>query len=634
MERHSVILIVDDEPKGRELLDSLLAPQGYQLCFATNGTEALSKASELLPDLVLLDVMMPDQDGFEVCRHLRADPSLAEVPVIMVTALDDQESRLRGFAAGADDFLNKPFDCAELRARVRTITQLNRYRRLLIEREKFGRLIELCPDGILIVDATGLVLLGNPALHRMLGASLDRSLQGHRASELMSPEDWQGFQSQIQPALDQPATVISLACELTRLNGTSFPVELTGRAVPWNEAPALQLLVRDVTEKKKLETQSLRAQRLQSIGTLAGGMAHDLNNVLTPVLVAAQVLRTRLADESSLRLIDALEKSAQRGAAIIRQVLGFARGVEGEPTVLQLKYLIAELEQLLANTLPRSVQIRTNVPTELWAVLADATQVHQVLMNLCLNARDAMPQGGLLKIRAENVQVDAALAQANPPVQAGPHVRQTVADTGVGVSPELLDKIFDPYFTTKEVGKGTGLGLSTVQGVVRSHRGFVTVESDVGLGSRFHVYLPAVTQSEPRPVEPRTVAPPRGRGELILVVDDEAAIRTIVQEMLVTHGYRTRLAKDGAEAVAIYAQHSASIRLVLTDSAMPVMDGPALIRALAKINPAAKVILMTGLVERDRMLELIGPSSVELLDKPFTAEVLLQRLHEATRLRA
>jgi two-component system cell cycle sensor histidine kinase/response regulator CckA len=629
MERLSTILIIDDEAKGRELLESLLTPQGYRLAFASGGAEGLAKAAEMLPDLVLLDVMMPDQDGFEVCGRLRADPLLAEVPVIMVTALDDQESRLRGFEAGADDFLNKPFDRAELRSRVRTITRLNRYRRLVIEREKFDRLVELSPDGILILDPEGLILLGNPAVHRMVGATVDRSLQGQRASELMSLHDWQSFQSQVQPALGNPPTVVSLACEFTRFNGGHFPVELTARALPWNETPALQVHVRDVTEKRKLEVQLLRAQRLESIGTLAGGIAHDLNNVLTPILVAAQVLRSKLPDESSLQLLDTLESSAKRGASIIRQVLGFARGLEGEPRLLQLRYLMAEVERLLASTFPRSIQIRSKMPPELCAVVADATQLHQVLMNLCLNARDAMPHGGLLKIRAENVLVDDALAQANPPAKAGPHVKLTVADTGAGISPELLDKIFDPFFTTKDVGKGTGLGLSTVQGIVRSHRGFVTVESDVGLGSRFHVYLPAVSQNESRCVAGQPITPPRGHGELILVTDDEPGLRTILHEMLVSSGYRVRLAKDGAEAVAIYAQHSLQINLVLTDSVMPVMDGLALIRALATINPSVKIILMTGLVERDRMLEVMDPSVLKTLDKPFTAEELLRCLHAA-----
>jgi PAS domain S-box-containing protein len=623
------VLIVDDEARGRELLEGLLMQQGYELAFARNGAEALATASDLLPDLILLDIMMPDQDGFEVCRRLRSDPRLAEVPVIMVTALDDPDSRLRGFEAGADDFLNKPIDRAELRSRVRTITRLNRYRRLMLEREKFDRLVELSPDGIVIMDAEGTILLSNPALQRMVGVSLQETLCGRCVKELMAPAEWRMFQNQLKRTLDDPSKIVSLACEFARLNGGQFPVELTARALPWDEKMALQVHVRDVTEKQKLEAQLLQAQRLQSIGRLAGGIAHDLNNVLTPVLVGAQVLRSKLADESSLQLVEALENSANRGAAIIRQVLGFARGLEAQPRLLQLKYLIAEMERLLANIFPRSIQIRVNLPAGLWTVVADATQIHQVIMNLCLNARDAMPNGGLLKLKAENVQIDEALAQAYPPAKPGPHVKFTVADTGSGIPPDILDKIFDPFFTTKDVGKGTGLGLSTVLGIVQNHQGFVTVESQVGLGSQFHVYLPATTQSEPQKALCQPTTLPPGYGELILVVDDEGFMRTIIHETLVSHGYRVRLAKDGAEAVAIYAQHPTRISLVLIDSAMPVMDGPASIRALTSINPGVRIILMTGLTERERLKEVVGASVIKILDKPFAVVELLQSLHEA-----
>ena len=455
--------------------------------------------------------MMPGMDGYEVCRSLRANPLLAEVPILMLTALDDRDSRLYGLEAGADEFLTKPIDRAELRTRVRTITRFNRYRRLLAERSKFDRVVEFAPDGILIIGADTTIELANPAMHQMLRAN-GQSLIGQKLSSVSFIGAAGRFKAGLQSVLFNSSKVLSLQTEFVHLSDQLFPVEITARYFPWEGKPAVQINVRDVTEKKKLEAQFLRAQRLQSIGALAGGIAHDLNNILTPILIATQLLRRGRLDQNR-RVIDTIEKTAQRGADIIRQILAFARGVEGVRKPIQVKYVISEMENILQDTFPRSIQIKTKVKLGLWPVSGDATQLHQMLMNLCINARDAMPQGGALRIEADNEFLTESQPDLHPEAVPGRYIKIIVSDTGTGIPPELLDKLFDPFFTTKDAGKGTGLGLTTVTSIVKSHGGFVLVDSELGEGTRFQVYLPALEKREaPAPeASAEELSPRRGR---------------------------------------------------------------------------------------------------------------------------
>ena len=304
----------------------------------------------------------------------------------------------------------------------------------------------------------------------------------------------------------------------------------------------------DITEKRQLTAQFLRTQRLESIGTLASGIAHDLNNVLAPILMSAQLLQLKTADARNLQILQAIETNAKRGAALIKQVLSFARGVEGQHAILQLRHLLTEIKQVVKETFPKSITVYTDIAPDLWAVVGDATQLHQVLMNLCVNARDAMPNGGVLKIAAENFFVDAHYAGMHLEAKVGAYIVITVADTGMGMSAAVQERIFEPFFTTKEIGQGTGLGLSTVMGIVKGHGGFIQVTSEEEKGTQFQVYLPAKDAVEqPRSPE-REIA--FGNGELILVVDDEAAIREIIKTSLETHNYQVLTAADGIDAIA------------------------------------------------------------------------------------
>jgi PAS domain S-box-containing protein len=386
--------------------------------------------------------------------------------------------------------------------------------------------------------------------------------------------------------------------------------------------------VQDITEKKRLEIQLLRAQRTETIGRLAAGVAHDLNNILAPILMAANMLRESWQDEVSQRLLDTVESSAQRGAGVVKQLLTFARGVEGQKVALQPSHLIKEMAKLIQETFPKSIAVELDYPRDLWLVTGDTTKLHQVLLNLCVNARDAMPQGGSLSLRAENVHVDEALAQQIPDANAGDYVLLSVTDTGTGIPPEILDKIFDPFFTTKGPDKGTGLGLSTVQGIVKSHEGFLQVVSQVGQGTQFKVYLPAALEFQPAPTEVEERDWLRGQGQLILVVEDEAMVRNLFKQTLEKYGYRVITACEGAEAIALYAQHKAEIKLVLTDLAMPIMDGTTTIRILKRMNPQACLIATSGAGSSADLAGVESLGVTAFLRKPFTTASLLQMVHE------
>jgi two-component system, cell cycle sensor histidine kinase and response regulator CckA len=396
------------------------------------------------------------------------------------------------------------------------------------------------------------------------------------------------------------------------------------------EPQAVLIINTDVTERKKIEAQFLRAQRMESIGTLAGGIAHDLNNVLSPILMAIQMLQLKTPDPDARQWLELLQSNAERGADMVRQVLSFARGVEGERVAVQPKHLVKDVVKILKETLPKSIGIKFEVAPDLWVVSADATQIHQVLMNLCVNARDAMPHGGEITVRAENVALDENYARMHLEARPGRYVMISVADTGLGIAAEALPRIFEPFFTTKEVGKGTGLGLSTALTIVRSHGGFVNVYSEPRKGTQFAVYLPAVEAAEAAPAPPRPDLP-GGDGELILVVDDEEAIRQITKATLETFGYRVITAADGTEAVALYAQKGAGVAAVITDMMMPFMDGVATIRALQKMNPHVRIIAASGLPGTDKAAELSASGVRLFLAKPYTAERLLKALAEVLR---
>ena len=490
-------------------------------------------------------------------------------------------------------------------------------------------LLDVTQDAIFVRDFSDRILYWNDGAQRLYGWTTMEA-RGKTSSELLSSPS---STKQLTNALEAVREHGQWNGELSQKTREGRELTIQSRWTVVNErkgAPRAILVVNtDITEKKKLEAQLLRAQRLESIGTLASGLAHDLNNVLAPILMTVSFLKEEIQDETMSGMINTLETCARRGAHIVRQVLMFARGVEGLRVLIQPKHLLEEMERIGRETFPRSLHIQTYVCKQPWLITGDATQLQQVLMNLWVNARDAMPQSGTLTARVDNVTVGSDDLKSHPKAKPGPYVVFSVTDTGTGIAPELMDKIFDPFFTTKPIGQGTGLGLPTVLGIVESHGGFLHVDSEIGKGTMFKVYLPAVpAEKEREGDQTESTSLPRGNGEIVLVVDDEPAIREIASRILTGHGYRPLTACEGNEALALFDQNRDRVKAIVSDLMMPRMDGPTTIRSLRKMKPDIKTIMITGLGEEGRVAEAKAAGSDLVLSKPFTAEQLLSALKQ------
>jgi two-component system, cell cycle sensor histidine kinase and response regulator CckA len=517
------------------------------------------------------------------------------------------------------DEAKKPFQYIAIRYE---ITE----RKLAEERiRQQASLLDKAQDAILVCDLNHQVIYWNKGAERIYGWLASEAFGRHLA-DLLSAGDRTNIE-RTSAALKKTDEWKNESRHTTR-SGDRLIIEERWTLVR-NEAnqPDYYLIINtDITDQKTTEEHLFRAQRMESIGTLAGGIAHDLNNILSPIMMAIDMLRLKNTDDDSARWIEMIKENTERGADLIKQVLTFARGMAGERISIQLKHIIKEIVGVLKETLPKSIVLDFDIAPDLWTISADPTQIHQILMNVCINARDAMPEGGRLSISASNTVVDESYARMNIDAEPGSYVMLSISDTGTGITPENVNRIFDPFFTTKDIGKGTGLGLATTMTIVKSHDGFINVYSEVQKGSRFSIYLPsAEVVREKTSIESGTSLP-RGNGELILIVDDEENIRNATEATLKQFGYTTVTAGDGAEALAIYTEQRDNIGAVITDIAMPNIDGPTLVRSLRKLDPKLKIIAMSGLLNEEQAAELQDLGVRNFLLKPFTAETLLKTL--------
>jgi len=507
---------------------------------------------------------------------------------------------------------------------------------LLASEEKLQAIIDYAPAGIYVIDLENKHLLVNSFYTKLLSATKEQLL-GKSITEVWDTKTAENFilnnqkviktkkvlkTEEIVPQKDGNHTYITLKFPLYDLEGNVY---------------AVCGISTDITDRKQLERQFYQAQRLESLGTLASGIAHDLNNVFTPILAITQLLPLKLKkmnlDQKTMRLLDIAEESVKRGANLVKQILAFARGGQGDKNTLEIQILLKEIVKISQQTLPKSVSISLEIPeNSQFLVKADQTQLDQVLMNLLINARDAMPQGGKINVSLQKHLIDSIyLAMNTEPIigncEEGNYIIITVNDTGEGIPAHIIDQIFEPFFTTKEIGKGTGLGLATVLGIIQDHGGFLQVFSDVGKGATFKIYLPEVEEKEMLAQDEEMIKISlQGKGETILVVDDEPLIREMTKITLDNHNYQTMMANDGMEAIAVYVQSQQQISLILMNMIMPNIDGLTTINTLLKINPALKIIACSGL-ESQRKSALEAGAKAFLI-KPYTTEDLLQNIYD------
>lgn len=493
-----------------------------------------------------------------------------------------------------------------------------------------GTALQAAANAIVITDASGRIEWVNPAFTALSGYTAGEAIGRNHVELLNSFEQDASIMQQLYTSME---TGQMWQGELVsrRKDGSIYEEEITITPVR-DETGAIRHFVaveQDVSSRKMIEKQLLRTQRLESVGRLASGIAHDLNNILAPVLAAPDLLRDAVKDPELLSLIDSIENSANRGAAIVRQLLTFGRGSDVGRISVSLRPVASEMIRLMNETFPRNITARLDAAPEVMFVHGDPTQIHQLIMNLCVNARDAMPGGGSIQIRVERVDVSHRQCAAYDWVSPGAFVMMTVSDTGTGIPPEILGKIFDPFFTTKPTGEGTGLGLSTAMGIARNHGGFIEVDSRVGHGSSFRVYLPMIAPHDSGEVVIRTDSPlPAGNQESVLMVDDESSVRKVLGEVLRRAGYQVSFATNGAEAMEILKEHHHELKLLITDMMMPVMDGWQLIQNVREQWPNIKVIAISGNLPEAEWLEQLRSKVDDLILKPCTKETLLRTVWE------
>lgn len=484
-------------------------------------------------------------------------------------------------------------------------------------------LLDLVTDAIILWSMDGKIKFWNRSAERMYGWLAGMTI-GRQVVDFLYDRDDVHYQTALAETIDRgewrgELQLSTKAGKKITVASHWYPI-VTSTGAPHS----IVTIDSDITEHKLLERQFLRTQRLENLGTLASGIAHDLNNILTPIVAITELLPLRLKnlDARTHSLLKTLAENANRGRELIAQILTFARGGCGEHTILQPRHLLMEVMQLARHTFPQSIETSLQIASSnLWTISADATQLHQVLMNLCINARDAMPDGGELTIIAENIVLSDRYPKLHPAARGGAYVAITIADTGMEIPPELLERIFEPFFTTKPLGKGTGLGLSTVLTIVNNHRGFVDISSHIDNGTQFRVYFPAIErlEIEPAPSMPQLM----GTGELILIVDDEPSIREILGTTIAAYDYHSITASDRQQAIALYAQHHQEIKTILLDYMMPGGDPTDTISQFQAIDPEVRIIIMSGLSALEIAATSNGEAVAHFLAKPFTTQDLL-----------
>jgi two-component system, cell cycle sensor histidine kinase and response regulator CckA len=699
------ILIAEDSPTQAAMFRYLLEEHGYRVTVASSGLEALQAARVDHPVMIISDIIMPEMDGYALCRQVKQDPSLSNIPVMLMTSLSSPDDIFNGLDCGADNFLRKPIDSGYLLARVGYILSNRKQRanartgvemelvlrdkryKITSERQqildllvstyedavslnhelekkqqelaaltaeleervkartadlaaevaerktaeaKYRGLLEAAPDAIVGVNSERTILVANAQTEAQFGHNRE-DLLGQKLELLFPGLEHEAVRSLCRGYLDSSASLSRGPVPLQgrRRDNSEFPVEVAFSPLATPTGPVLICIIRDVSEREKLERQLRQSQRLEALGSLAGGVAHDFNNLLGVIMGHGQLLSERLRDGDPLtKHVGAIGKAAKSAAHLTRQLLAFSRQQHTEPIILNLNHTVREISSMLQRVIGDSITLTLELDPQLAQVKADAGQMEQILVNLVVNARDAMADGGKLSISTSNVELDSAyLSSQGIVTKPGSYVMLAVSDTGTGMDSETQARIFEPFFTTKEVGKGTGLGLSTVYGIVNQHAGYIWLYSEIGKGTTFKVYLPSSSEA-PEPISAARPVPAVAADQTVLVVEDSEPILELACEFLTKAGYTVMQASSGEEAIRLMESGSCPIDVLVTDISMPGMSGPELAAQLSSRMANLRVVYTSGFAA-DKVLSQIarGPGSA-FLQKPYAKEDLICKVQE------
>lgn len=667
---HFKVLAIDDNQDNLIALKAIISERlpKSKLFTATNGPKGLEVARNEDPDVILLDIVMPVMDGYAVCRKLKEDDQLQMIPVLFMTGVKtDMQSRIKALETGAEGFLTKPFDELELvtqicaMAKVKEANQFKRNEKqrlakLLVERtkeikkelavrkkaeeelreseERYRLVVENAGDVILIAQ-DGIIKFINRRATEILGYSNEEFIS-RPFSEFIHPEDREMVMEYHLKRLRKETIPEIYSFRVTDRNGNIKYFEINAMVIDFNGKPATLNFIRDITGRKiaeqevvSLQEQLRQAQKMEAIGRLAGGIAHDFNNLLSVIKGTCQLSLLDLKEGDPLygNLKD-IERSADRAADLTRQLLAFSRRQMMEIRVLDLNDVVKGLEKMLKRIIREDIELVTCLSGNLRRIKGDLNQMEQVIINLVVNARDAMPNGGKLIIETENVELDEEYAMRHIAVKPGSYVMLCVSDTGVGMTKEVQERIFEPFFTTKEIGRGTGLGLSTVYGIVKQSGGNIWVYSEPGQGTTFKIYLPCIDEPlEDYRQEVRLKDAPSGN-ETVLVIEDEEVVRKLTTRLLKKQGYKVLEAPDGGQALLLGEMYSDPIHLILTDVVLPGMSGWELVKKFQRVHPEAKALYMSGYIENIIFHNGKLREKIEFLQKPFTLENLSRRVRE------